>query len=29
MNKRKMLAELAVTDSKAFTELCKVAKSAK
>ena len=26
---RKMLAELAVTDSKAFTELCKVAKSAK
>lgn len=26
---RKMLAELAVTDSKDFTELCKVAKSAK
>ena len=26
---RKMLAELAVTDSKAFAEICKVAKEAK
>ena len=26
---RKMLADLAITDSKAFTELCKVAKKAK
>ena len=26
---RKMLADLAITDSKAFAEICKIAKSAK